>query len=414
LSENLPFEEFESKTITVLNKDNTTETINLTGSKITLNKNENSKVVLVNPVFDNGKLYNYHVDEISVSNFEKTLDQDKLTVTNTYKIPKINITGIKKWNDNKKSHPEVKFELWRKTSVSTEEKVKDATVVKNNKVDFGKQDETDVHGNKYEYFVKETTNLDNYSKHEEGLTVTNTPISDRTVSNCNPPKLDRKNHFAYIIGYPDSSFRPESNITRAEMATIFSRLLEERIILPNDYRSMFSDVHIEDWFSSYVGKLTQVGVISGYPDETFKPENKVTRAEFAAITSRFIKNKKTSSNFPDVSNQYWASESIEYVKSEGWIKGYPDGSFRPENNITRAEVVNIVNLMLDRYADKNYVDSHKNSLYSYTDLSKNHWAYYPIMEASNGHIYNRLSNNEESWIRHWTPEEQENFSSRWR
>lgn len=333
---NSKFEEFNSENLNLIKADNTEETIYLTGSKISLKNNENIKSVFVNPVSTDGTLYSYNIDEIDVPNFKKTIEQDKLTITNTYIEPKVNKPDIQIWGTN-------------------------------------------------------------YPRWETSY-----------------PKLDRKNHFAYIIGYPDSSFRPQSNITRAEMTTIFSRLLEEKIILASNYKSSFNDVLNDSWYSNYIGKLTQVGVISGYPDGTFKPDNKVTRAEFAAIASRFIVNKKTSSNFSDVSNNYWASESIEYVKAEGWINGYPDGSFRPENNITRAEVVNIVNLMLDRYADKVYVDTHLNSLYSYTDLPKNHWAYYPIMEASNGHIYHRLPNNEESWIRHWTPEEQENFSKRWR
>ena len=287
-------------------------------------------------------------------------------------------------------------------------------------------------GLEYQYRVREVDRLGNdyvptgFIKSEVGMTVNNhklytpppttpsnppiwpiwpvVPVTPIVPAVPTTPALNRVDHFGYVIGYPPGDFRPENTITRAEMTAIFARLLEEKIFLTKDYPIPYNDVARDAWYAEYIGMLTQVGVISGYPDGSFRPENPVTRAEFATVASRFIQTKKSGfGGFPDITTDYWAKGSIEAVLAEGWIKGYPDGSFRPERELTRAEAVTIVNRMLDRIADKDYVDANVRTIVSYTDLSKAYWAYYDIMEASNSHDYERLTNRLERWTRHWRP-----------
>ena len=356
-----------------------------------------------------------------VEGAEATLDL--LTIVNTYNAPDtITITGRKIWDDGyglNANRPTIWLKLNRRVAGGALESVP-GTIKKLSGA--GNHSATwtvparDSLNREYIYTVQEVDANGRdykpygYTKTESGLTVTNR----LDVPDIWPPALNKEDHFAYVIGYPDGEFKPERTITRAEMTAIFARLLAERIFLNENYVIPFTDVSASAWYAEYVGMLTSVRVISGYPDGTFKPENPVTRAEFATVAARFIGTKKSIGGFPDVSNEYWARESIETVLAEGWITGYPDGTFRPESPISRAEVVNIVNKMLDRYADKDYVELHKTELYDYTDLTNAHWAYYQIMEASNGHYYTRLAQKAERWDRHWTPYEQEQYARRWK
>ncbi|VEJ34406.1 Endo-1,4-beta-xylanase A precursor [Aedoeadaptatus ivorii] len=218
-------------------------------------------------------------------------------------------------------------------------------------------------------------------------------------ANPNPNlKLDRYNHFVYVHGYPDRSFRPEGTITRGEMTAIFRRLLDQGTFIGSN-STAFRDVRSGDWYASDVDRLSTLGVISGYPDGSFRPNASVTRAEFASVAAKFV-SAKSGQGFSDL-NGHWAQNAIEKLNSAGWVSGYGDGSFRPDSVITRAEVVSIVNRMLDRQADAGYVQNHRGSLIQYTDLAPNHWAYLPIMEASNAHDYTRNSNGSETWTRNW-------------
>ena len=211
-------------------------------------------------------------------------------------------------------------------------------------------------------------------------------------------KLNRYNHFAYVHGYPDHSFRPEGSITRGEMTAIFRRLLDQGIFSGGN-GTQFRDVRAGDWYASDVARLSSLGVIAGYPDGTFRPNASVTRAEFANVASKFV-SAKSGQSFSDL-NGHWAQGAIEKLKSAGWVTGYGDGSFRPDSVITRAEVVSITNRMLERAADANYVRNNRGSLIQYTDLPSGHWAYLPIMEASNAHDYTRNADGSETWTRNW-------------
>ena len=205
-------------------------------------------------------------------------------------------------------------------------------------------------------------------------------------------------HEAYIKGYPDGTVRPNGNITRAEVATIFARLTQKNTLA--QFIAQYSDVKVNDWFADSVMKLSSKGILTGYPDGTFKPNRNITRAEFANIVSKYIKNPKAANEtFVDVPMNHWAKNAIAMVKAEGWITGYPDGTFRPDAPITRAEAVSIVNRMFDRAADVNYVNVHDYEIKSFTDLNGSHWAYYEIMEAAHTHDYERLGVRTERWDR---------------
>ena len=208
------------------------------------------------------------------------------------------------------------------------------------------------------------------------------------------PVLER--HESYINGYPDGTVRPDGKITRAEVSAIFARLTQKNTLA--QFVAQYSDVKINDWFTDSIMKLSSKGILTGYPDGTFKPNRSITRAEFANIVSKYIKNPKSANEtFTDVPMNHWAKNAIAMVKAEGWITGYPDGTFRPDAPITRAEAVSIVNRMFDRAADTNFVSVHDYEIKSYTDLNGGHWAYYEIMEATQTHNYEKLGVRVERW-----------------
>ena len=209
-----------------------------------------------------------------------------------------------------------------------------------------------------------------------------------------PKHLER--HEAYIAGYPDGTVRPDGKITRAEVSAIFARLTENSSLA--NYSPKFSDVLAYDWFCDSVMKLSNKDIIKGYPDGTFKPNKSITRAEFAVIASKYIKNPKAADEvFADVPMNHWAKDAIAKVKAEGWISGYNDGTFRPDAPITRAEAVSIVNRMFGRSADGEFVREHGFEIKSFKDLVENHWAYYDMIEAVHTHDYERIGTRVERW-----------------
>ncbi len=211
--------------------------------------------------------------------------------------------------------------------------------------------------------------------------------------------LDTENHIKYINGYEDQTVRPDNNITRAEAVAIFARLYKNPINESASYPTSFSDVDSSKWYAKYVGFMQDKGIINGYEDGTFRPEQVITRAEFAAISSRFATLTPSASNpFNDVPDTLWAKASILSAYQNGWINGYEDGTFRPERSITRAEVVKIVNTMLNRVIDANSIAGV--NVVQYTDLTTSHWAYYHMIEASQAHDYTRdEKTNAETWVK---------------
>lgn len=219
------------------------------------------------------------------------------------------------------------------------------------------------------------------------------------------PSTAGKKHSAYIAGYPDGIFGPERSMTRAEATAIFARLLAEKrnnTIEPVGFTG-FLDVPSHAWYSGYVRYLVDAGVVSGTTATTFEPGREITRAEFVAMAVRFVdaygitvKPVKNSGGFKDVSDGDWAAEYIRNAAKYGWVSGYGDGTFRGDTTITRAEVVSIVNRLLERTADTKYIANNLSKLNTFTDLSKAHWAYYPVMEAANTHT-GRVNTNGETW-----------------
>jgi uncharacterized repeat protein (TIGR02543 family)/uncharacterized repeat protein (TIGR01451 family) len=211
--------------------------------------------------------------------------------------------------------------------------------------------------------------------------------------------LESTEHRIYIKGYPDSTVRPDRNITRAEVATIFYRLLKDTYKDGNAI-STFSDVPFDAWFSEAISTLADLGIIIGYGDGTFRPNNPITRAEFATLAARFDKLAAVEGiAFSDVPSAHWAAEYIHSAYAKGWVNGYEDGTFRPAQQITRAEVTKIVNTMLERLPE----ELPEMLINPYIDIIETHWAFIHMMEASIEHTYARDDDDIEFWTTHRCP-----------
>ena len=213
--------------------------------------------------------------------------------------------------------------------------------------------------------------------------------------------LNKEDHKAYMFGYPDWTFLPNNKMTRAEVTAMFARLLKNYPSTNVKYNLPYSDVFEGDWYYPAVGFMTENNIIKGYEDGTFRPNAPITRAEFATIASKFDEILGGDvKGFYDVPASHWALKYINSAYERGWVTGYEDGSFRPDRNITRAEVVTVTNKMLIRYADVDYVRAHRDLLINFKDLDESHWAYFNIMEATHGHDFMRKANGkDETWER---------------
>ncbi len=230
------------------------------------------------------------------------------------------------------------------------------------------------------------------------VTMNGKAYSPVTFINRKAAELNRTDHFAFLVGYTDGTFGPERNMTRAEVTTMFARLLTEQIEADKTYSNPFSDVPKGCWAANYIGQMQQFGIITGYSDSSFRPDAPVTRAEFATIASRFEKLTEGSKSFTDVPDTYWAARYIDFAATRGWVTGYSDGTFKPEDPITRAEVAAATCRLLERSADQSYIRSHLKELRTFADMTESHWAYWYAMEAANGHDYTK-SGGSENWSR---------------
>ena len=204
--------------------------------------------------------------------------------------------------------------------------------------------------------------------------------------------LETEEHNAYLTGYPDSTFRADRNMTRAEVAQMFYALLLDKDVT---ITKSFSDVPDDAWYATAVKTLASLGMMDGYPDGTFRPDEPITRAEFATVGLAFAYDPiDADCSYYDVSASAWYHTYVAQATTYGWIGGYPDNTFRPGNNITRVEVCVIVNNMLGRDADERYIDRHEDELVHFVDLSDSYWGYYTIMEATNTHEYTGSFTNE--------------------
>lgn len=232
---------------------------------------------------------------------------------------------------------------------------------------------------------------------------TMTMNSDKTVyagweATGVPDKLNGDDHFAYVIGYPDGKVHPEGNISRAEVATIFFRLLKADIrdgnlTADND----FSDVSDGQWHNKAISTLAKLGIVKGRRADRFDPDASITRAEFAAICARFnTKPVENSGSFSDISG-HWAENEIERAAAFGWISGYPDGTFRPDARITRAEAMTMINRVLCRMPQSK--SDLLDSMVTWPDNKPSDWHYLAVQEATNSHDFDRQGEVGESWTK---------------
>ena len=218
--------------------------------------------------------------------------------------------------------------------------------------------------------------------------------------NAGQPTLNTQDHDAYLLGYEDGTVRPEGSITRAEVATIFFRLLTDESrdkfwSQTNDY----TDVPADAWYNSAVSTLSNAGILDGYEDGTFRPDGNITRAEFATITARFLEASYDGGNrFPDIDG-HWAAEYINEAANAGIVDGYPDGTFQPQQFITRAEAVTMVNRTVDRHPDADHL---LDNMVTWPDNPESAWYYAQIQEATNAHAYTMHTDQEDAPYEIWT------------
>ena len=219
-----------------------------------------------------------------------------------------------------------------------------------------------------------------------------------TIPDDVPTGLNGKDHYAYVVGYPDGMVYPQKNITRAEVATIFFRLLKDETREANMTKSNgYNDMKDGAWYTCAVSTLSKMGIIKGYEDGSFKPDASISRAEFAAIAARFDPDgDKTPATFSDVSS-HWAKDEISIAANHGWIKGYEDGSFKPDQKITRAETMTLVNRVLKRLPETKD-DLHKDMKTWPDNQKESAWFYLAVQEATNSH-YQKLKKDgtHETW-----------------
>lgn len=202
----------------------------------------------------------------------------------------------------------------------------------------------------------------------------------------NTPKLNTADHFAYVQGYPDGTVKPAGNITRAETAAILFRLMDDASRKTYySTKSGFRDVASGSWYNTYVATLNNAGVITDSSNGYFRPNEAITRAELAAMLAKFSETTGAANYFNDVSAKYWAANAIAICAKLGWITGYPDGTFRPDKNVTRAELMAMINRATGR-APKS-ADAFLPGMKTWSDNTADKWYYLDVQEATNSHSY---------------------------
>ncbi len=224
-----------------------------------------------------------------------------------------------------------------------------------------------------------------------------TPTPQGTIVPGEPESsatLNRDDHYAYIIGYPEGDVRPENNITRAEVATIFFRIMgDESRDKYASSENVYTDVNAGDWYNNAISTVSNAGIVNGYEDGTFKPDAPIKRSEFATIAARFIGGKyQGDDRFSDIAG-HWAAEYINRASKYGWINGYEDGTFKPDRDITRAEAMTLVNSVLTRGTEARNMHE---DMVIWTDNTEDKWYYEEVQEATNAHNYTK-ENNVETW-----------------
>lgn len=268
-------------------------------------------------------------------------------------------------------------------------------------------------------YCQELTAPEGYKLSNEKIAVskkdvsTSSSMSDKnakTVKNSRsktPSMLNGKDHFAYIVGYPDKTVHPQSSITRAEVATIFFRLLTEETRTANATKTNnYADVSSDKWYNQAVSTLSAMGIIKGDSRGNFNPNAPITRAEFAAIAARFDKTEDVAAaSFGDVA-MHWAKPEISVAANNGWINGYTDGTFHPDSKITRAEAMAMINRVLQRLPESK-ADLLDGMIQWSDNADTSKWYYLAVQEATNSHYYELKANQHEKWTklrenRDWT------------
>jgi len=212
-----------------------------------------------------------------------------------------------------------------------------------------------------------------------------------------PESLNSKDHFAYVVGYPDGTVKPENNISRAEVTTIFFRLLIDEV-RDNNLTTVnnFADIDSEDWYNTAISTMAKLGIVKGRSRAGFAPDAFITRAEFAAICARFDNSEyEVADKFTDISG-HWAENEIHEAAAHGWIRGYEDGTFRPDRFITRAEAMTMINRVLNRVP--NSADDLHSDMVIWPDNSdESIWYYLAVQEATNSHDYEMINHIYEKW-----------------
>ena len=226
------------------------------------------------------------------------------------------------------------------------------------------------------------------------------PTPDPDPEDPDKPELNTEDHYAYIVGYPDGNVKPEGNITRAEVATIFFRLLTDES--RDEFWSQtnnYSDVSEDAWYNNAVSTLTNAGILDGYEDGTFKPDGNITRAEFATIAVRFFEATYDGGDlFSDIAG-HWAQDYINEAANAGIVDGYPDGTFGPQKLITRAEAMTMVNRTIDRHPHEDHL---LDDMIVWPDNPETAWYYEQVQEATNSHEYTMNTDDEQNPYEIWT------------
>ena len=246
----------------------------------------------------------------------------------------------------------------------------------------------------YTYVIDGEEGVIHTGMNEAEFTATRTvPVADPSVTGVSR-WLNTTDHIAYLTGYPGGAFGPDNNMTRAEVAQMFYALLNNKNVT---ITKTFPDVPADAWYAAAVNTLASLGMVSGDEHGNYRPNDPITRAEFCVIALAFAYEPENAvCYFGDVSRSDWFYTYVAQAASYGWIGGYTNGNFGPNDRITRAQVTTIVNNMLGRAADRDYVIDHQADLVQFTDLTRAHWGYFQIMEATNAHDYTK-SNGTENW-----------------
>lgn len=206
--------------------------------------------------------------------------------------------------------------------------------------------------------------------------------------------LNTDDHIAYMFGYPEGDFRPQGNITRAEVCQMFYNLMKNKEVTE---KAPFSDVDQNQWYATAVNKLSEMKIINGVGNNKFEPNRAITRAEFATIVARFVTPTKNAFDFVDVTTDHWAYAYVSTAAGYGWINGVGDNKFEPSRNILRAEAATLVNHMLGRIADKEAIDAGRAKVWP--DVSSSYWGRYEVAETTTEHSYSfNDDRTKETWI----------------